>query len=116
MSRQEPAGGRAVALLTAGLAVLVLGVFMLGGQLIPDPVRAAPPEAATPGPTTPGPATGRRRQDDVTYSLAGECVRLRGAPETNDVSISVCWAAYVQDLGAVRPEVRQMIATAARSI
>jgi hypothetical protein len=60
--------------------------------------------------------TGRRRQDDVTYSLTGECVRLRGAPETNDVSISVCWAAYVQDLGTVRPEVQRMIASAARSI
>jgi hypothetical protein len=60
--------------------------------------------------------TGRRSQGGVTYSMAGECVRLRGAPRTNDISISVCWAAYVQDLGTVRPEVRQMIASAARSI
>jgi hypothetical protein len=52
----------------------------------------------------------------VTYSLAGECVRLRGAPRTNDISISVCWAANVQDLGTVRPEVQQMIASAAQSV
>jgi hypothetical protein len=60
--------------------------------------------------------TGRRRMDEVTYSLYGECVRLRGDPETNDVSLSVCWAAYVQDLETVRPEVQRMIASAARSI
>lgn len=60
--------------------------------------------------------TGRRRMDGVTYSLYGECVRLRGAPDTNDVSLSVCWSAYVQDLGTVRPEVQRMIASAARSI
>jgi hypothetical protein len=60
--------------------------------------------------------TGRRRMDDVTYSLYGECVRLRGAPDTNDVSLSVCWSAYVQDLGTVRPEAQRMIASAARSI
>jgi hypothetical protein len=60
--------------------------------------------------------TGRRRMDDLTYSLGGECVRLRGAPETNDVSLSVCWAAYVQDLDTVRPQIQRMIASAARSI
>ncbi|MEV0794183.1 hypothetical protein [Kribbella sp. NPDC050459] len=60
--------------------------------------------------------TGRRTEGGATYSLAGECVRLRGAPRTNDISISICWAAYVQDLGTVRPEVEQMIASAARSI
>jgi len=32
MAQQDPAGGRAVALLTACLVALVLGVFMLGGQ------------------------------------------------------------------------------------
>jgi hypothetical protein len=61
--------------------------------------------------------TGRRRQSDgATYSLTGECVRLRGAAATNDVSVSVCWAAHIQDLETVRPEVQQMIASAARSI
>lgn len=60
--------------------------------------------------------TGRRRMDDATYSLSGECVRLRGAPDTNDVSLSICWAANVQDLGTVRPEVQKMIASAARSV
>jgi hypothetical protein len=60
--------------------------------------------------------TGRRTVDDITYSLSGECVRLRGAPAVNDVSASICWAAYVQDLDTVRPEARQMIASLARSI
>jgi len=60
--------------------------------------------------------TGRRRMADATYSLGGECVRLRGAADTNDVSLTICWAAYVQDLGTVRPEVQKMIASAARSI
>ncbi|RZT15466.1 hypothetical protein EV649_6259 [Kribbella sp. VKM Ac-2569] len=229
MSQQNPASGRAVALLTAALAVLLVGVFMLASQLTHQQVRAASPEKTTLKPTRPKatahepapsvtpsrnprreadvdrgtplgqgvfvevangwttvhsftnglevtswdrgadatfslsprpmpslplmlPAakafadeqaiygfqagraralpppngnileavsigfTGRLRQDDVTYSLAGECVRLRGAPKTNDVSISVCWAAYVQDLGTVRAEVQRMIGSAARSI
>jgi hypothetical protein len=60
--------------------------------------------------------TGRRHLDDATYSLSGECVRLRGAPEVNDVSPSICWAAYVQDLDTVRAEVQQMIASAAGSV
>jgi hypothetical protein len=60
--------------------------------------------------------TGRRRMDDATYSLSGECVRLRGDAAVNDVSLSICWAAYVQDLDTVRPEVRQMISSAAGSI
>lgn len=60
--------------------------------------------------------TGRRSMDDVTYSLAGECVRLRGRSTVNDVSVSICFAAYVQDLEVVRAEVRQMIASVARSI
>jgi len=60
--------------------------------------------------------TGRRRMDGGTYSLSGECVRLRGVPETNDVSLSICWVAYVQDLDTVRAEVQQMIASAAGSV
>ena len=60
--------------------------------------------------------TGRRRMDDATYSLSGECTRLRGAPETNDVSVSICWTAYVQDLDTVRAEVQQMIGSLAGSI
>ncbi|WP_427886262.1 hypothetical protein ACQHIV_26905 [Kribbella sp. GL6] len=60
--------------------------------------------------------TGLRKLDDVTYSLSGECVRLRGAADTNDVSVSICWSAYVQDLGTVRPEAQRMIASVARSI
>ena len=60
--------------------------------------------------------TGRRRMDDATYSLSGECVRLRGDPAVNDVSLSICWAAYVQDLDTVRAEVQQMISSAAGSI
>ena len=60
--------------------------------------------------------TGRRTEDDVVYSLAGECLRLRGAPKVNDVSVSICFAAYVQDLDTVRVEVRQMTGTLARSI
>ena len=60
--------------------------------------------------------TGRRTMDDITYSLSGECIRLRGAPAVNDVSASICWAAYVQDIDTVRPEVQQMIASLARSI
>jgi len=60
--------------------------------------------------------TGRRRMDDATYSLSGECIRLRGAPEVNDVSLSICWAAYMQDLDTVRAEVQQMIASVAGSI
>lgn len=60
--------------------------------------------------------TGRRKMDDLTYSLSGGCVRLRGAPETNDVSLSICWSAYVQDLETVRPEVQQMIDSIARSL
>jgi hypothetical protein len=79
-------------------------------------VRSLPPpnrnivEAASLG------FTGRRTVDDVTYSLSGECVRLRGAPAVNDVSVSICWAAYVQDLDTVRPEVKQMIGSVAGSI
>ncbi|NUR97002.1 MAG: hypothetical protein HOV67_17315 [Kribbellaceae bacterium] len=79
-------------------------------------VRSVPPpnrnivEAAVIG------FTGLRKMDDVTYSLSGECVRLRGAPDTNDVSLSICWSAYVQDLGTVRPEVQQMIDSIARSV
>jgi hypothetical protein len=60
--------------------------------------------------------TGRRKEGDATYSLTGECVRLRGAPTVNDISLSVCYAAYAQDLDAVRVEVQQMIQSAARSI
>ncbi|GAB2678814.1 hypothetical protein [Kribbella swartbergensis] len=60
--------------------------------------------------------TGRRTVDDVTYSLSGECTRLRGAPAINDVSVSICWAAYVQDLDTVRPEIKQMIGSVAGSI
>jgi hypothetical protein len=60
--------------------------------------------------------TGRRKAGDATYSLAGECVRLRGAPTVNDISLSVCYAAYAQDLDTVRVEVQQMIASAAGSI
>jgi hypothetical protein len=229
MPQQKPASGRTVILLTTGLAVLLVGVFLLAGQLTHEQVRAASPEQTARKPTRPKatatepapsvtpsrnprreadvdrgtplghgvfvdvangwttvhsftyglevasrdrgadavfslsaqpmpslplmvPAaktfadeqaiygfragrarplpppnanileavsigfTGRLRQDDVTYSLAGECVRLRGVPETNDVSVSVCWAAYVQDLGTVRAEVRRMIASAASSI
>jgi hypothetical protein len=80
------------------------------------PVRAVPlpnrnlVEAAVIG------FTGRRKMDDLTYSLSGECVRLRGAPDTNDVSLSICWSAYVQDLETVRPEVQQMINSIARSV
>jgi hypothetical protein len=229
MLPRNPASGRTVALLTAALAVLLVGLFMLGGQLIdePAPVRAVADEPVTapPSPTSAPPSpnsevtpsrnprlepdvdrgkavgqgifvevadgwtqraysnnlevtswdrgaagsvwlslrpvpslplmrtdasafadtqqiygfragrarvlpppnrniveatslafTGRRRDDGVTYSLAGERVRLRGRPETNDVSISFCWAAHVQDLGTVRPEVEGMIASAARSV
>ncbi|TDO57500.1 hypothetical protein EV651_111226 [Kribbella sp. VKM Ac-2571] len=228
MSQQNPASGRTVALLTAGLAVLTVGVFMVGGRLVqePEPVQAAAHESI-PEPTgqpTPQPVptvtpsrnprlepdvdrgtplghdvfievvrgwttehvftntvelsswdrgayaafvlsarpvsslpllvpdaegfagdqsiygvrtararavpapnrniveaasigfTGRRREYDVTYSVTGECVRLRGAPQTNDISISICWVAYAQDLGTVRPQVQRMIASAARSI
>ena len=60
--------------------------------------------------------TGRRRADGATYSLTGECTRLRGAPETNDVSIGICWVAHVQDLDTVRPEVQRMLASVARSV
>jgi hypothetical protein len=60
--------------------------------------------------------TGRRKEGDATYSLGGECVRLRGVPTVNDISLSVCWAAYGQDLDTVRVEVQQMIQSAAGSI
>jgi hypothetical protein len=60
--------------------------------------------------------TGRRKKGDATYSLGGECVRLRGVPTVNDISLSVCYAAYAQDLDTVRVEVQQMIASAAGSI
>lgn len=60
--------------------------------------------------------TGLRKMDGLTYSLSGECVRLRGAPDTNDISLSLCWSAYVQDLGTVRPEVQRMIASVALSV
>ena len=60
--------------------------------------------------------TGRRTEDDLVYSLAGECLRLRGAPTVKDVSVSICFAAYVQDLDTVRAEVRQMTGSVARSI
>jgi len=60
--------------------------------------------------------TGRRTEDDAVYSLAGECLRLRGAPTINDVSVSICFAAYVQDLDTVRAEVRRMTGSVARSI
>jgi len=43
-------------------------------------------------------------------------VRLRGVPTVNDISLSVCWAAYGQDLDTVRVEVQQMIQSAAGSI
>jgi hypothetical protein len=60
--------------------------------------------------------TGRQTIDQATYSFGGECTRLRGAPTVNDVSVSICFVAYQEDLDAVRAEVHQMIASVARSI
>jgi hypothetical protein len=60
--------------------------------------------------------TGRQTIDQATYSFGGECTRLRGAPAVNDVSVSICFVAYQEDLDAVRAEVRQMVASVARSI
>lgn len=60
--------------------------------------------------------TARRTWDGITYSLVGECVRLRGLPAVHDVSASICWAANVQDQDTVRPEVQQMIASLTGSI
>jgi hypothetical protein len=60
--------------------------------------------------------TGRHTFDQTTYIYNGECTRLRGAPTVNDVSISICFLAYPEVLDAVRAEVRQMIASVARSI
>lgn len=113
MPQQNPASGRAPLMLLAAKAFAdeqaIYGFQAARARALMPPNRNIV-EAVSIG------FTGRRRADDVTYSLAGECVRLRGAAETNDVSISVCWAAYVQDLGTVRAEVQQMIASAVRSI
>jgi hypothetical protein len=60
--------------------------------------------------------TGRRTVDGVTYSVVGDCTRLRGAPSVNDVSVSICFMAYVPEDAAVRAEVRRMTASVAQSI
>jgi hypothetical protein len=60
--------------------------------------------------------TGRRTVDGVTYSVVGDCTRLRGAPSVNDVSVSICFMAYVPEDAAVRTEVRRMTASVAQSI
>jgi hypothetical protein len=60
--------------------------------------------------------TGRATVDQTTYSFGGECIRLRGAPTVNDVSVSICFVAYLDNLDAVRAEVQPMIASVARSI
>jgi hypothetical protein len=60
--------------------------------------------------------TGRRTIDGITYSVVGDCSRLRGAPSVNDVSVSICFMAYVPEDAAVRTEVRRMTASVAQSI
>jgi hypothetical protein len=227
MSQQSPVGGVRVAVLSGGLAVLLVGVFAAAGTLVPKPepsrrtlrTMPAPTAVASQRPTAPAvtPSRNPRREPDVdrgtpieaglfvevadgwttvsshnyglhlmsrdgsavltfvttsampsgpllhpdveafadlqqiygvrtsrvrmrplpnrnvieaasisftarpgiggaTYSRTGECIRLRGAPDTNNISISICWAANVQDLGTVRPEIQKMIASAARSV
>jgi hypothetical protein len=49
-------------------------------------------------------------EDGVTYRFAGACTRFRGLPAVNDVSVSVCYFAYAENLDAVRAEVTASIA------
>ncbi|QNE20398.1 hypothetical protein F1D05_23935 [Kribbella qitaiheensis] len=55
-------------------------------------------------------------EDGVTYRFAGDCTRFRGLPAVNDVSVSICYFAYAEDLDAVRAEVTAMTGSVARSI
>lgn len=90
-------------------------VYQLSGVRI-GAVRSVPPPNLNTFDAAAVSFTARRTWDGVTYSLVGECVRLRGRPAINDVSASICWAANVQDEDTVRPEVQQMIGSLTGSI
>jgi hypothetical protein len=96
-------------------AVAFAEVYQFSGLRI-GAVRSVPPPNLNTFDAAAVSFTARRTWDGVTYSLVGECVRLRGLPAVNDVSASICWAANVQDQDTVRPEVQQMTASLTGSI